>query len=93
MFARGLGVHILWVGLLMAGLTLGTQAWFVASGEEQVHWQTLTFTMLCFVQLGHVLAVRSERESLFRLRLFSNRPLLGSVLLAIALQLASTCRR
>ena len=88
MFARGLGVHILWVGLLMAGLTLGTQAWFVASGEEQVHWQTLTFTMLCFVQLGHVLAVRSERESLFRLRLFSNRPLLGAVLLAIALQLA-----
>jgi Ca2+-transporting ATPase len=88
MFARGLGVHILWVGLLMAGLTLGTQAWFAASGEEQARWQTLTFTMLCFVQLGHVLAVRSERESLFRLGLFSNRPLLGAVLLAVALQLA-----
>jgi Ca2+-transporting ATPase len=44
--------------------------------------------MLCFVQLGHVLAVRSERESVFRLGLFTNRPLLGSVLLAIALQLA-----
>jgi Ca2+-transporting ATPase len=72
----------------MAGLTLGTQAWFVASGEEQARWQTLTFTMLCFVQLGHVLAVRSERESLFRLGLFSNRPLLGAVLLAVALQLA-----
>ncbi len=88
MFARGLGVHILWVGLLMAGLTLGTQAWFVASGEDQARWQTLTFTMLCFVQLGHVLAVRSERESLFRLGLFSNLPLLGAVLLAVALQLA-----
>jgi Ca2+-transporting ATPase len=88
MFARGLGAHVLWVGLLMAGLTLGTQAWFVASGEDQAHWQTLTFTMLCFVQLGHVLAVRSERESLFRLGLFTNRPLLGAVLLAVALQLA-----
>ncbi len=87
-FARGLGVHILWVGLLMAGLTLGTQAWFVSSGEDQARWQTLTFTMLCFVQLGHVLAVRSERESLFRLGLLSNGPLLGAVLLAIALQLA-----
>jgi Ca2+-transporting ATPase len=88
MFARGLGVHVLWVGLFMAGLALGTQAWFVAAGQEQARWQTITFTMLCFVQLGHVLAVRSERESVFRLGLFTNRPLLGSVLLAIALQLA-----
>jgi Ca2+-transporting ATPase len=88
MLARGLGVHVLWVGLFMAGLALGTQAWFVAAGQEQARWQTITFTMLCFVQLGHVLAVRSERESVFRLGLFTNRPLLGSVLLAIALQLA-----
>jgi Ca2+-transporting ATPase len=88
MVARGLGGHVLWVGLFMAGLTLGTQAWFVASGDDQARWQTLTFTMLCFVQLGHVLAVRSERDSLFALGLLSNRPLLGAVLLAIALQLA-----
>jgi Ca2+-transporting ATPase len=40
------------------------------------------------VQLGHVLAVRSERESLFTLGLLSNRPLLAAVLLAISLQLA-----
>jgi Ca2+-transporting ATPase len=88
MFARGLGAHVLWVGLLMAGLTLGAQAWFVESGAAQARWQTITFTMLCFVQLGHVLAVRSESESLFRQGLFSNRPLLGAVLLAVALQLA-----
>jgi len=88
LFTRGLGAHILWVGLFMAGLTLGTQAWFVASGAAQARWQTLTFTMLCFVQLGHVLAVRSERESLLRLGLFTNRPLLGAVLLAVGLQLA-----
>jgi P-type Ca2+ transporter type 2C len=88
MFARGLGAHVLWVGLLMAGLTLGAQAWFVGSGAGQGRWQTITFTMLCFVQLGHVLAVRSERESLFTQGLFSNRPLLGAVLLAVALQLA-----
>jgi Ca2+-transporting ATPase len=88
MVARGLGGHVLWVGLFMAGLTLDTQAWFVASGDDQARWQTLTFTMLCFVQLGHVLAVRSERDSLFALGLLSNRPLLGAVLLAIALQLA-----
>jgi Ca2+-transporting ATPase len=88
MFARGLGAHVLWVGLFMAALTLGAQAWFVESGVTQARWQTVTFTMLCFVQLGHVLAVRSERESLFTQGLFTNRPLLGAVLLAIGLQLA-----
>jgi Ca2+-transporting ATPase len=87
MFARGLGTHVLWVGLFMAALTLGAQAWFVDAGAPQERWQTITFTMLCFVQLGHVLAVRSERESLFTLGLLSNRPLLGAVLLAIALQI------
>lgn len=44
--------------------------------------------MLCFVQLGHVLAVRSESESLWRLGLASNPLLLGAVLLTVALQLA-----
>ena len=87
-FARGLGVHVLWVGLFMAALALAAQAWFVDAGAAQAQWQTITFTMLCFVQLGHVLAVRSERESLFTQGLLSNKPLVGAVVLAIALQLA-----
>jgi Ca2+-transporting ATPase len=90
-FARGLGVHILWVGLLMAGLTLGTQAWFVAAGGDQARWQTLTFTMLCFVQLGHVLAVRAERESLFRTAPLSLAELAltvaGAVLVFVAVEI------
>jgi Ca2+-transporting ATPase len=86
--ARGLGAHVLWVGLYMAALTLGTQAWHVDAGLSQAHWQTIVFTMLCFVQLGHVLAVRSERESLFTLGLLSNKPLLGAVAIAVAVQLA-----
>ena len=87
-FARGLGVHVLWVGLFMAALALGAQAWFVERQASRERWQTVVFTLLCFVQLGHVLAVRSERESLFRLGLSSNLPLLGAVLLAVALQFA-----
>jgi Ca2+-transporting ATPase len=86
-FARGLGVHVLWVGLLMAALTLAGQAWFVEQGATQARWQTITFTLLTFVQLGHVLAVRSERESLFSQGPLTNRALLGAVLLAVALQL------
>jgi P-type Ca2+ transporter type 2C len=87
-FARGLGVHVLWVGLFMAALALGAQAWFVDAGATQARWQTVTFTMLCFVQLGHVLAVRSERESLFTQGLLSNKPLVAAVAFAVALQLA-----
>ena len=86
--ARGLGAHVLWVGLFMSALTLGAQAWHFDAGLPQAHWQTIVFTMLCFVQLGHVLAVRSERESLFTLGLLSNKPLLAAVAIAVALQLS-----
>ncbi len=85
-FARGLGMHALLVGLLMAALALGAQAWYVA--HDPALWQTMVFTILCFAQLGHVLAIRSEETSLFTLGLGSNRPLLGAVLLTAALQLA-----
>jgi Ca2+-transporting ATPase len=86
-FAHGLGVHAVWVGLLMAGLTLGTQAWLVHAGSTR--WQTMAFTVLCLAQLAHVLAIRSERESLFTLGLFSNRPLLAAVGVTVALHLAT----
>ena len=86
-FAHGLGVHALWVGLLMAGLTLGTQAWFFHAGSA--HWQTMAFTVLCLTQLAHVLAIRSERHSLVTQGLWSNTPLLGAVVLTLALQLAT----
>jgi Ca2+-transporting ATPase len=85
-FARGLGLHALLIGLLMAALALGAQAWYV--GHYPALWQTMVFTILCFAQLGHVLAIRSEETSLFTLGLGSNRPLLGAVLLTAALQLA-----
>lgn len=86
-FAHGLGVHVIWVGLLMAALTIGTQAWSISSGSA--HWQTMVFTILCLSQLANVLAVRSERESLFAQGLLSNRPLLGAVILAFLLQSAT----
>lgn len=49
----------------------------------------MTFTVLALSQLGHVLAIRSERDSLFRIGLRSNLPLLGAVLLTLGLQLAT----
>ncbi len=86
-FAGGLGVHAVWVGLLMAVVALFTQAWSIRT--ENVHWQTMVFTMLCLSQLGHVLAIRSEHESLFKIGFLSNKYLLGTVLITISLQLAT----
>ena len=84
-FAHGMWQHILWVGLTMAGISLLTQAY--AIHVASAHWQTMVFTVLTLSQMGNILAIRSERESLFRQGLFSNLPLLGAVLLTCGLQL------
>jgi Ca2+-transporting ATPase len=86
-FAHGLWQHAVWVGLLMGGMTLATQAWAFHTGSA--HWQSMTFTVLTLSQMGHVLAVRSERESLFVQGLWSNRPLLAAVVLTFLLQVAT----
>ena len=63
-----------------------TQAWAIHVGSA--HWQSMVFTVLTLSQLGHVLAIRSERESLFSQGLLSNPMLVGALLLTFALQMA-----
>lgn len=86
-FAHGMWQHMIWVGLLMGGTCLLTQAWAIQSGSA--HWQTMVFTVLTLSQMGHVLAIRSETDSLFSAGLFSNRPLAYAVLLTFVLQMAT----
>jgi Ca2+-transporting ATPase len=83
--ARGLWQHAIWVGLFMAGVALGVQALAIAQGWP---WQSMVFTTLALLQLGHAMAIRSERESLFRLGLRSNLPLTVTVGCTVALQIA-----
>ncbi len=85
-FAGGMWQHMLWVGLLIGGVSLSTQAYALGVGLE--HWQTMVFTVLTFAQAVHVLAIRSDRLSLFQQGLLSNLPMLGAVGLVFALQLA-----
>ncbi|MEJ7587672.1 MAG: cation-translocating P-type ATPase [Ferruginibacter sp.] len=66
-FANGLGFHILWVGIFIGLISLGTQWFAIKAGDT--HWQTMVFTILCFCQLWHVIAIRSETVSLFKLGL------------------------
>jgi len=39
-FAHGLGIHIIWVGLLMGAVSLFTQALAL---KFDMHWQTMVF--------------------------------------------------
>ena len=86
LFARGLGRQIVWVGLLMGLLSLS-----IGYGYWHVHnpaWQTMVFTTLTLSQMANVMAIRSERRSLFEIGLLSNKLLLGAVGLTVVLQLA-----
>lgn len=85
LFSEGTGFHIVWVGILMAGITLGTQAW--AIGTNNPNWQTMVFTVLSLAQLGHVFAIRIEREYVLRIGLFSNVALSIAVLFTFILQM------
>jgi len=85
-FAHGMAGHILWVGLLIGGLTLATQAWTWTRGQAE--WQTMVFTVLVVAQLFHCLAIRSERFSLWNIGLFSNPALVAAILVTVLAQLA-----
>ena len=88
-FARGLWQHIIWVGLLMSFGTLGVMAWGLKY-DDLDHARSMVFFTLAGFQMFHVMAIRSERESIFTLGLLSNKALLGAVLLTFLLQLMIT---
>ncbi len=84
-FARGLGLHVLWVGVLMGALTLGVGYAYWRAGDPA--WQTMVFTTLAFAQMAHVMAIRAEMESTLAIGLLSNRWLAAAVAGTILLQL------
>jgi Ca2+-transporting ATPase len=78
--------HIGWVGLLIGGVSLRIGLWGWQTGNPA--WQSMVFTVLTLLQIAHVLAIRVERGSVLGRVFFANRPVLGSALLLIGLQLA-----
>jgi Ca2+-transporting ATPase len=86
-FANGRGVRMIWVGMLMAGIALSMQAWALKNG---LHWQTIVFNVVCMSQMGNVLAIRSEVQSFFSIGIFSNKPLIITVLVTLLLQFMIT---
>ncbi len=84
-FARGMGRHIVWLGLLIGGLALALGVW--AYEWRNPAWQTMLFTALAFAQIGQALAIRSTHDALWTIGIGSNRVLLGAAILVAALQL------
>ena len=71
----------------MSALALTTQALTIRSGNG--HWQTMTFTVLTLSQLFHLIAIRSERLSIWKLGVRGNPALFYAVVAAFGLQMAT----
>ena len=92
-FARGLGLYMVRIGLILSILTIGLMAWAHGyttdpnySGNPNT-WKTMVFTTLCLAQMGHALAVRSDTKLTLQMNPWSNPYLLGAVTLTTVLQL------
>ena len=85
-FSRGLGSQIIWIGILLGIVSLGVGMIYWLN-DPNGPWQTMIFTTLVLAQMGNALATRSSRDSLFRIGLFSNRLMVGAVMLGFVLQL------
>lgn len=76
-FAGGVGIGIIYQGLLEAALTLLVYYWAHTHYDEGVA-VTMAFATLGLLQLTHAFNVRSNTKSLFQIGLFSNRYMLGA---------------
>jgi Ca2+-transporting ATPase len=70
----------------MGAICIGTQGWAIHAGNQK--WMSMVFTVLSISQMGHAMAIRSDRQSLFKQGVFGNKQLVGAVLLTLSLQMA-----
>ncbi len=89
-FARGLGLYMVRIGIIFALITIGLMIWsynYDSIDGNPDRWKTMVFTTLCLAQMGHALAVRSDTRLTLEMNLFSNPYVLGAVTLTTSLQL------
>ncbi|NLD72072.1 MAG: cation-translocating P-type ATPase, partial [Chloroflexi bacterium] len=84
--ARGLGMYIVWVGIVLGLLSFAAQVIGISWMNTDA-WQKMVFTTLGLAQMSNVLSVRAERRSVFSVGFFTNPALIGAVLLTIVLQM------
>ncbi|MGB7412830.1 MAG: cation-translocating P-type ATPase [Thermosynechococcaceae cyanobacterium] len=84
-FGRGVGKGIIWIGLFLGIVLLGVGYRYWSLGLES--WQTMVFCTLAFSRISIAQAVRSDRDSVFKIGLFSNKPALLAVVITFVCQL------
>lgn len=84
-FAGGLGIQMVIEGMIMSILAIS--AFLIGMRYNIETAETMTFMTLVFSQLIHSLNARSNRESLFKIGLTTNRFLIFALLLGVGLQL------
>jgi P-type Ca2+ transporter type 2C len=84
---------IVWQGFLLAGVTLAAFAigmsWYGTEGTGLRHAVTISFMTLALAQTFHAFNARSQMDSAFNSRLFTNAWLWGAVLICVLLQFAA----
>lgn len=88
-FGRGLGLKILFQGLMIGTATLTIFLLKLKSGDLALA-RTAAFNALVFSQLLFVFRCRSEYRSVFRINFLENRYLVGAVLISTTMQLLVT---
>ncbi len=85
-FDKGMITRIIYQGIMVGTLTLAA---FVFGSQRSLEaGRTMAFTVLALSQLTHAFNVRSNRQSVFKMGLLSNRYLLGAVTLSALLVFA-----
>ena len=97
-FAGGAGLHLILGGVLIGILTI-LAFWFgyyehgyspfdhTVPAETVEYARTMAFMVLVMCQLFYSLAMRNSSKSIFQIGIFSNKYLVGAILLGIFLQL------
>ncbi|MBT0664608.1 cation-translocating P-type ATPase [Geobacter pelophilus] len=83
-FSCGRGRWIILNGLVLGITGLCLQKYGIATG---LPWQSMVFTYLILSRMAMALQVRSRHESLLKIGIFSNKPLIAAIAATVMLQL------
>lgn len=83
-FTKRVKFMILWIGILIA---IGILPIFHYYKSDLIRAQSIAFVMLTMFEMFNVFNCRSERYSLFKVKVFKNKFLIVAVLISILLQL------
>jgi Ca2+-transporting ATPase len=88
-FSEGLGVHVIWVGVLIGVIALSVaRIFFDPQNPSDTTWRTMLFTVLAFLQVGQALGSRAMNKATISLDFRSNPTIWLMIIAVFLLQIA-----